>query len=105
MSRTFRRKNARHMFRDYVGRVDQIDSWDVKRYGGATPEETLAKKAAWFLGDNHKGAWNAPSWYRRERNRRVSRQNDHELVRCLKRDEWDDHQIISPKRDAAWYWF
>lgn len=104
MSRTIRRKNS-YLSRDHIGTVDDVDSWDKRHYGVSDPAKVVQKKKARFHGDYHRGSWNAPSWYARMLNKKVSRQNRQEIHRCLKLDCWDDHAPIQYIRNANWNWW
>lgn len=104
MSRTIRRKGT-YPLTAYVGLPEEIDSYDMERYGAKTVQECIQKKKAWFHGDSHRGSWNPPSWFCRQRNRRIGRENRAELHRCLTLGEWDDHQPVRYIKDAGYLWW
>lgn len=104
MSRTIRRKNC-YLALEYITTIEKVDEWDKRRYGVSDPQKVVAKNKAWFHGDNNQGRWNAPSWYARMLNKKVSRKNRQEIHRCLKKDCWDDYVPHKFVRNANWNWW
>ncbi len=104
MSRTIRRKNARHEFAFHVGRLEDIDAWDLERYGVIDPEKCLARKAARFHGDQY-GRLSAPHWFARKLDKKIARANTAEIKRCLRQDCWDDHLPVRHVKNANWLWW
>ena len=74
MSRTIRRKSAHHERARFVGRLEEVDRWDLERYGVTDPKKCLEKKAARFHGDHYWGG-NAPSWFARQLDKKIARAN------------------------------
>lgn len=105
MSRTIRRKNANHEYRWSVGRLEDIDQWDLAHYGANSPEQCLERKRARFHADRYSRRASPPRLFVRQRNRRLARMARCELHRCWQLGEWEDHLTPRFIRDAAWLWF
>lgn len=105
MSRTIRRKNANHERRWRVSQIEEIDYWDMVHHGASTPEQCVARQAARFHADNKKTAWGPPFWFRQLYNRKLARANQHELIRCFKLGEWEDHLPPTLMRFTRWDWY
>lgn len=104
MSRTIRRKSAHHERARFVGRLEEVDRWDLERYGVTDPKKCLEKKAARFHGDHYWGG-NAPSWFARQLDKKIARANAAELHRCLRQDCWEDHLPVRHLKNANWLWW
>ena len=104
MSRTIRRKNS-YLRESYVGRLEEVDSWDLYRYHATDPHRVVRLKAVRFHRDHPPGRWNAPSWYARQFNKSVARANDAEIHRCMRQDCWDDHLPVPHISNANWNWW
>lgn len=105
MSRTYRRNN-KDSIRGFLGTVENVDSWDRRRFPGKTDEEVYQRRVAWYRGDNHSNRWNAASWWRRIHYNVPSRRRmQHELHRCIRANEWDDHLTLEPRGARSWWWW
>lgn len=105
MSRTIRRRRAKHRESSFVPDIDRLDSWDFSYTRTTNPKACQAKLLAWFHADNHSGEWNAPSWYARHINKQVDRATKQVLHHTLRTDAWDG--FICPRylRNANWNWW
>lgn len=105
MSRTIRRKTARHARSWFVGRLEDVDRWDLKHYSATDPKKCLAKKSAHFHGDSYRPG-NPPRWFVRHVDNRFTRAEAAERRRCLDQGCWEDHLPVCHIRSAAkWIWF
>lgn len=60
-----------------------------------------------YTRDWHSGKYGVPRWYRHLRyNDRMRRAERDEILRCLQRNEWDDHLTGHHRRGARhqWHW-
>lgn len=104
MSRTIRRQGA-YQENHFVVDPERISCYEMNRYAAKTAEECVQKQKVWFHADNHSGVWSAPSWFCRQRNRRISRLNAAEIRRCWVNGQWDDHLPVAFVKDAGYIWW
>lgn len=105
MSRTYRRRNARHNL-NWVLRSTIWINGHQQRFN-LDPNSKEGKKAlAHYFSDAGFGDYahaTAPHWYRRYLNHRADRREEKELQRWRSNP---DRDVVLPRRvwDASWYW-
>jgi hypothetical protein len=107
MSRTFRR-NKSYLIKSWVGRPDDIDSWDCKRFQLTDPSQVYQIKVRRFISDSGSKGYpcGVPRWYRRIFGSKATRiANRREIQRCVTQDCWDDHKPHFFRDNAAYSWW
>lgn len=112
MSRTKRRTkgNAQHLKRYFVDSVEQLTEDPSRRryprnYQECTPQQIHDRQNATFHSCDRNYGWNAPAWYRRDRNRLLRHRQKMQLIMSLKTYEEENLTLELFIHDASWYYF
>jgi hypothetical protein len=94
MSRTLRRRNCHHEYRDvlYISSVRAM----------LDPVSPAGRKAvALYHSDNHE-TWPIPRWWRRECKVSVKTKHERMIRRWLNHPEFDP--VFAPRHDKGYFW-